>query len=74
MYEIILDSMIDEMQNFGLVSTILISVDYYDSMSQKQIDHLESLMDMCSNFKWMLINDKKEYFSFIYSTEPYGIL
>lgn len=74
MYKVILDSLLDEMQNFGLISTIVISGDYYITITDKERQHLESLLDMNSSFKWMLVNDKKEYFSFVFSIEPCGIL
>ena len=70
MYNIILDSMLEEMQNFGLVSTIVISSDYHESMDKKQIEHLESLLDLSGGVKWLISNEKKEYFRFIYSFEP----
>jgi len=74
MYDIILDSLIDEMHNFGLISTIIISTDYYEKMTNKQINHLESLLDLSGGIKWMLVNDRKEYFAFKYSLEPYSFI
>jgi len=74
MYDIILDSMLDEMQDFGLVSQIVISLDCYENMSKKEINHLESLLDLNSKIKWMIVSDRKEYFAFKYSIEPCGLL
>ena len=74
MYDIILDSLIDEMQNFGLVSTIIISNDYYEGMTKKEIDHLDSLLDINGGIRWMFVSDRKEYFAFKYSIEPYSFL
>jgi predicted transcriptional regulator len=68
MYEVILDSIIDEMGNFGLVSTIIISNDYYESMNKKQKEHLEEFLD--GSIKWMIVTDRKEYFSLKFSHEP----
>lgn len=71
MYEIILDALIDDMQSFGIVSTIVISQDYYDSMSKKEKDHLESLLDINTGIHWAVLSDKKEYWHFRYSAEPF---
>ena len=70
MYDIILNSIIDEMQNFGLISIIIISTDCHEGMDKREIQHLESLLDPKVSIKWMLVNDRKEYFSFKYSTDP----
>jgi len=70
MYDIILDSILEEMNNFGLISTIIISSDYHESMNKKQIEHLESLLDISGGVKWLISNEKQEYFRFRYSFEP----
>jgi hypothetical protein len=69
MYDIILDALIDDMKNFGMISTIIISQDYYYQMSKKQINHLDSFLT--DGLKWLIVNDRKEYWSFIYSSEPF---
>ena len=69
MYNIILDALIDDMQSFGIISTIIISEDYYDQMSSKEINHLDSFL--ADGIKWLIVNDRKEYWSFIYSHEPF---
>jgi hypothetical protein len=69
MYQIILDQIIDDMQSFGIISTIIISGDYYSTLTKKEVAHLESLIDS-ETLKWLIVNDKKQYFSFRYSHEP----
>ena len=69
MYEVILDQMIDDMQSFGMISTILISEDYYDTMSTREKAHLESFL-YPDAIKWLIVTDRKEYWSFRYSHEP----
>ena len=59
MYNIILDALIDDMQSFGIISTIVISEDYYDQMSSKEINHLDSFLT--DGMKWLIVNDRKEY-------------
>lgn len=68
MYEIILKNIIDDMADFGLISTIVVSDDVFCEMEKKQIKHLEEFLD--SSIKWLIISDKKEYYSFIYSVNP----
>ena len=68
MYDIILDALIDDMQSFGLISTIVISEDYYGQMSSKEISHLDSFLS--DGMKWLIVNDRKQYWSFIYSHKP----
>jgi hypothetical protein len=69
MYDIILDALIDDMQSFGIISTIIISDDYYSSLSKKEVNHLDSFLT--DGIKWLIVTDKKEYWSFVYSHEPY---
>lgn len=70
MYEIILNALIGDMHSFGLVSTIVISQDYYCSMSKKEINHLNSFLT--GNIKWTIVSDKKQYWFFLYSSKPVG--
>lgn len=69
MYDIILDALIDDMKSFGIISTIVISEDYYEQMSSKEINHLDSFLT--DGMKWLIVNDRKEYWSFIYSYKPF---
>ena len=72
MYDIILESMIEDMGNFGVVSQIVISMDSYEEMSRKQINHLDSfLYSSETEIKWVLVNNREKYFHFRYSTEPF---
>jgi hypothetical protein len=68
MYEKILNSIIEDMANFGLISTIVISNDIFQEMNSKQIKHLEDFLD--GNLKWLICSDKKQYYNFIYSFKP----
>jgi putative sterol carrier protein len=68
MYEDILDSIIEDMADFGLISTIVISYDIYSSMTSKQINHLEGFLT--GNLKWLICNDKTEYYTLIYEEKP----
>jgi hypothetical protein len=67
-YEIILDEIIKDMSKFGIVSSIAISSDIYNIMTKKEIDHIESFMN--SNIKWLISNEKKGYYKFLYSYKP----
>lgn len=72
MYDIILKSMIEDMGNFGVVSQIVISIDSYEEMNKKQINHLDSfLYSSETSIKWVFVSDRKKYFHFRYSTEPF---
>lgn len=72
MYDIILDSIIDEMNNFGVVSQIVISMDCYQEMTKQEINHLDSfLYSGDTDIKWVFVNDREKYFHFRYSTEPF---
>ena len=72
MYDIILESIIEDMGNFGVVSQIVISMDSYKEMSRKQINHLDSfLYSSETEIKWVFVNDREKYFHFRYSTEPF---
>lgn len=68
MYEIILENIIEDMVDFGLISTIIISEDVFCEMDKKQIAHLEEFLD--GNLKWLICTDKKGYYKFIYSFRP----
>lgn len=68
MYEKILNSVIEDMANFGLISTIVISNDIFEQMNSKQIKHLEEFLD--GNIKWLIRSDREQYYNFIYSFEP----
>lgn len=68
MYEIILKNIIEDMADFGLISTIVVSEDIFCEMEKKQIKHLEEFLD--GTLKWLIISDKKEYYNFIYSSSP----
>lgn len=68
MYENILDNIIEDMTDFGLISAITISYDIYNSMTSKQINHIEGFLT--GNIKWLIINDKNEYYNFIYEEKP----
>ena len=70
MYDIILDQIIDDIQNFGYIATIIISEDYFDSMTKREQDHLESFVDPNSGVKWMISTEREQYWSFRYSCEP----
>jgi len=74
MYDIILDQLIDDIQNFGYIATIVISEDYFDSMTKREQDHLESFIDPNSGVKWLITNERKEYWTFRYSCEPYDLV
>jgi RNA binding exosome subunit len=68
MYEEILKNIIEDMANFGLISTITISYDIFNSMDKKQINHLEEFLD--GNIKWLIRFDKENYYVFIYKENP----
>lgn len=68
MYQEILNAVIEDMADFGLISTIVISNDIFEEMDSKQIRHLEEFLD--GNIKWLIRSDKKGYYSFIYSFKP----
>jgi hypothetical protein len=68
MYEDILDSIIEDMADFGLISTIAISYDIYSGMTSRQINHLEGFLT--GNLKWLIRSDKKEYYTLIYEEKP----
>lgn len=74
MYQEILDGIIEVMQDFGLISVITVSTDVYEGMTEKEIKHLESLLDLKEGIKWMLVSDKEKYFAFKYSIEPFTML
>ena len=67
-YEKILNEMLEDMHNFGLISSIALSSDVYESMSTKEINHLESLMS--GGIKWIISNEKEGYYHFFYNREP----
>lgn len=68
MYEDILDNIIEDMTDFGLISTIVVSYDIYSNMTPKQINHLEEFLT--GNLKWLICSDKKEYYNLIHQEKP----
>lgn len=68
MYNNILENIIEDMADFGLICAVSISYDIYSSMTSKEINHIESFLT--GNVKWLIRNDKKEYYSLIYEEKP----
>jgi hypothetical protein len=68
MYANILEDIIEDMADFGLISTIAISYDIYSNMTSKEVNHIEGFLT--GNIKWLIRNDKNEYYSFIYEEKP----
>lgn len=69
MYEKILDQLIDDMKNFAIISSIVITEDCYSKMTKKEIAHLDSFLS--GDLKWLILNDnRKDFFSFRYDYEP----
>jgi hypothetical protein len=68
MYNDILKDIIEDMTDFGLISTVSISYDIYTNMTSKEINHIESFLT--GNIKWLIRSDKKEYYSLIYEEKP----
>jgi hypothetical protein len=71
-YDIILDDILRNMAKFGIVSSIAISIDIFEKMNTKEINHLESLMN--GDFKWLISNEKKNYYKLIFSFQPLGYI
>lgn len=62
--------MIEDMKNFAIIKTIIISEDCYSQMSTKEINHLDSFL-VDEGIKWLILNDnRKDFFSFRYSYDP----
>jgi len=68
MYENILNNIVEDMVDFGLVATVAISYDIYSNMTPKEINHIESFLT--GNIKWLIRTDKKEYYTLIYEEKP----
>jgi putative sterol carrier protein len=68
MYANILEDIIEDMADFGLISTIAISYDIYSNMTSKEINHIEGFLT--GNIKWLIRNDKNQYYGFIYEEKP----
>lgn len=68
MYNDILKDIIEDMADFGLICAVSISYDIYSSMTSKEINHIEGFLT--GNIKWLIRNDKKEYYSLIYEEKP----
>lgn len=68
MYANILEDIIEDMADFGLISTIVISYDIYSNMTSKEINHIEGFLT--GNIKWLIRNDKNQYYGFIYEEKP----
>ena len=68
MYSDILENIIEDMADFGLISTIAISYDIYSSMTSKEVNHIEGFLT--GSIKWLILNDKNQYYSFIYEEKP----
>ena len=71
MYEKILNSIIEDMAKFALVSTVIISSDYYDTITNKQKHHIEGFLG--EGINWVILSDQEECFYFKYSWEPMEI-
>jgi len=68
MYENILNNIVEDMVDFGLVATVAISYDIYSNMTPKEINHIEGFLT--GNMKWLIHTDKKEYYTLIYEEKP----
>lgn len=68
MYDNILENIIEDMADFGLICAVSVSYDIYSGMTLKEINHIESFLT--GNIKWLIRSDKKEYYSLIYEEKP----
>ena len=68
MYQDILDKILKDMSNFGLISTIVVSDKIFNDMTKKQKNHIEGFVN--GNFKWLILKDTEKTFYFKYLFEP----
>ena len=70
MYEKIKEDLLDDMKYFGLVSTIIISIDVYESLSNNERLNLEDHLSIGYPLKWLILSTVEDHYSFIYAIEP----
>ena len=70
MYREIRKDILDIMYRYGIVSTIYMSVDVYNELSESQVQDLKSYLDVRSVFKIVILTTIDSHYHFGYTRKP----
>jgi len=70
MFEFIRGKLISIMGQMGFVETIILSYDYYETLTEDEIEEIETYMPSDQEHKWVILKRESGFISFLYRSPP----